>query len=172
MYICEVYQRVHRLLSLIGCLCSQPCGLILCIKSYPKPQFCPTCCSATNSSATKSIKVRQKTKNETAPDQNEEEISANNAQEEINIGKLLNEKDDKENIQEATHEQDPGPSTSQNFSRIHLENNNYIAANNFTDNSNQGNIRKLILRKTLTMNLLTLMFGILPKKLIVIIYEK
>ena len=94
---------------------------------------------------TVSIKVAKKTKNETATDQTEEEISANKAQEEINIGKLLNEKDDKENIQETTHEQDPGPSTSQNFSRIHLENNRDIAANNFTDNSNQGNIRKLIL---------------------------
>ena len=122
---------------------------------------------------TVSIKVTNKPKNETATDQNEEVISANNSQEEINIGKLLNEIEGKENIQEATHEQDPGPSTSQNFSRIHLENNREIAANNFTDNSNQGNSRKLILRKTLTMNLLTLslMFGILPKKLIVIIYE-
>ena len=123
---------------------------------------------------TVSIKVTNKTKNETATNQNEEEISPNNAQEEINIGKLLNEIEGEENIQEeATHDHDPGPSTSQNVSRIQSDKNIEIGANNLTDSCSQGIIRKLILRKTLTMNLLTLslMFGFLPNKLSAIFYE-
>ena len=121
-----------------------------------------------------SNKVADKTKDDTATEQNEEETSDNSSLEEINIGIMLNEIEDKENIQDVTHEHDLGPSTSQNFPRIHVEKKRQIAANNFPDNGSQGKIRNLILQKTLTMNLLTLalLFGSTPLKLIEIIYEK
>ena len=122
--------------------------------------------------------ISKKVANKTKEDQDgmDEEMNADNSSlEEINIENLLNEIEDKENIQEDTDEPDPdpGPSTSQNVPRIHFEKHRQIAANNFTDNSSQGNIRNLILRKTLTMNLLTLvlLISIVPRKLIEIIYE-
>ena len=104
-----------------------------------------------------------------------EENSNNSSLEEIDIGNRLNEIENKENIQEDTDnpDPDPGPSTSQNVPRIHFGKKRQIAANNFTGNSSQGNTRNLILRKTLTMNLLTLvlLISIVPRKLIEIIYE-
>jgi hypothetical protein len=81
----------------------------------------------------------------------------------------LTEIQDKANIQEETQDPDPGPSTS----TIPFGNKRQITDNNFIDNGSQGKIRRVILRKTFTMNLLTLalMFGSVPLKLIEIIYE-